>query len=247
MKVEVVSATDDPEQVICRAARGDYMTEFHPDMEYEEVMESIDGPTIADKERNLIEQLLRRGHYGPFEHVTITFGVKGISRTCMAQITRHRHASFDVQSMRYTAPDVDVIREIIRQNKFDLMEEFVVVPEVIEEMEDDDMRLRFLADCAQDFSNYADYLETFEEAGYPRKQTKQDARFKLPLATKVNMTFTVNLRQLLHIADMRAAGDAQWEVREMTEECLRYAAEWAPNTMQYYNTEMKNRKNRLAP
>jgi thymidylate synthase (FAD) len=52
---------------------------------------------------------------------------------------------------------------------------------------------------------------------------------------------------LMHVADMRAAADAQWEIRQMTEDVLELAEEWCPITFEHYNEEMKNRKNRLAP
>jgi len=75
----------------------------------------------------------------------------------------------------------------------------------------------------------------------------ENARMVLPIGTKVNITFTVNARTLMHIADMRAAADAQWEIREMTESVLDLAEEWMPFAFHYYNENLKNRKNRLAP
>jgi len=75
----------------------------------------------------------------------------------------------------------------------------------------------------------------------------EDARFVLPIGTKVNIVMTLNARMLMHVADMRAAADAQWEIRQMTEDILDIAEEWCPITFEYYNEEMKNRKNRLAP
>jgi thymidylate synthase (FAD) len=52
---------------------------------------------------------------------------------------------------------------------------------------------------------------------------------------------------LMHVADMRAAADAQWEIRQMTEQILDLAREWSPTTFDHYEDSMKNRKNRLAP
>jgi thymidylate synthase (FAD) len=75
----------------------------------------------------------------------------------------------------------------------------------------------------------------------------ENARMVLPIGTKVNMVFSVNARMLMHVGDMRASGEAQWEIRKMTEEVLDKAEEWCPHTFRYYNEEMKNRKNRLAP
>ena len=75
----------------------------------------------------------------------------------------------------------------------------------------------------------------------------EDARFVLPIGTEVNMVMSMNVRMLMHVADMRAVADAQWEIREMTQKVLDLAREWCPITFEYYDAEMKNRKNRLAP
>jgi thymidylate synthase (FAD) len=75
----------------------------------------------------------------------------------------------------------------------------------------------------------------------------EDARFVLPIGTKVNVVMTLNVRMLMHVADMRAAADSQWEIRELTEAVIDLAEQWCPITFEYYNEEMKGRKNRLAP
>jgi thymidylate synthase (FAD) len=75
----------------------------------------------------------------------------------------------------------------------------------------------------------------------------EDARFVLPIGTGVNVVFSLNARTLMHVADMRAAADAQWEIRQMTEQMLDLAADWCPITFEYYDREMRDRKNRLAP
>ena len=41
------------------------------------------------------------GHTSVLEHAVFTFRVEGLSRAALAQLTRHRLASFDVQSQRY--------------------------------------------------------------------------------------------------------------------------------------------------
>jgi thymidylate synthase (FAD) len=75
----------------------------------------------------------------------------------------------------------------------------------------------------------------------------EDARFVLPIGTEVNMVMSMNVRMLMHVADLRAAADSQWEIRDMTEEILDLAADWCPITFNYYEEHMKGRKNRLAP
>jgi thymidylate synthase (FAD) len=58
---------------------------------------------------------------------------------------------------------------------------------------------------------------------------------------------SMNARMLMHVADMRAAADSQWEIRNMTTEMLELAEEWCPLTFEHYREHLQGRKNRLAP
>lgn len=230
MNVTTVTSTPNPEETICRAARGDYMTAFQGEMPFDEVMASVDGETIDDKKRSLIHQLLQRGHFGPFEHPSITFGVDSISRVCMAQLTRHRHASFDVQSLRYTAPGAD---EPITS---DSVGEYIVIPP---DCRDTDAESALREAAVQSFGTYQTLLANGVR--------KEDARFALPLATAVNMTVSMNARMLLHLFDMRLKADAQDEIISLSRRMLVEASSWMPITIRYYDQEMSPRKNQLSP
>ena len=48
-----------------------------------------------------MKMLMDLGHESPIEHVSFSFAIEGVSRSLLAQITRHRIASFSVQSQRY--------------------------------------------------------------------------------------------------------------------------------------------------
>ena len=43
----------------------------------------------------------KTGHMSVYEHAYFTFHVSGISRACLAQLSRHRHLSLSVRSQRY--------------------------------------------------------------------------------------------------------------------------------------------------
>lgn len=43
-------------------------------------------------------RVIGMGHESVLEHASFTFGVEGVSRVLLAQLTRHRLASFSVQS-----------------------------------------------------------------------------------------------------------------------------------------------------
>jgi thymidylate synthase (FAD) len=247
MEVTLLEATSEPERLVCQAARNDYMEEFVAETPFEEVMADVDGDTPRERTETLIAQLMDHGHFGPFEHPQATFAVKGVSRSCMAQLTRHRHASFDVQSMRYVAFD-DVDPADVREGSMVVVPPSATDPDWVgrnqrtADVDEEDARRReelFRETVADAVESYQELLDL----GMP----PEDARFVLPIGTKVNIVMSMNARMLMHVADMRAAADAQWEIREMTEEMLDLAAEWCPATFDYYEREMKGRKNRLAP
>jgi thymidylate synthase (FAD) len=226
------------------------MSGYGAELLFAEVMAGIEGETMADKKRELIEDLLRHGHYGPFEHVQATFHIGGVSRSLMAQLTRHRWATFDVQSMRYVNFDelnpepgegVVAIPELGNAQVQGRNAEFA--EHIKEEMPEDEIA----------FNRTRIYREAMGDALEAYKQlielgtAPENARMVLPMGTKVNIVFSVNARTLMHIADMRAEADAQWEIRNMTNEVLELAKEWCPNIFDYYTREMQGRKNRLAP
>jgi len=250
MEVELLKATPEPEKTLCLAARNDYLEEWIGDMTFEEAMSAIDGDNTDVKMETLIGHLMEHGHFGPFEHVQATFAVKGISRSCMAQITRHRHASFDIQSMRYVnfsdmspepgegvvlIPELETTDPAGRNTDMD----DVYADAYSDEQLLDARREQYEAALKQSFKSYGNLVDM--------GVAPENARMVLPIGTKVNMVVSMNARMLMHVGDMRASGEAQWEIREMTEGILDAASDWCPITFDYYENNLKNRKNRLAP
>ncbi|HHY04400.1 MAG TPA: FAD-dependent thymidylate synthase [Thermoanaerobacterales bacterium] len=95
MKVTVLSHTPEPEKLVAAAARLCYSKIS--------AAEILDNFTSA-KADSFIQRLTDMGHMSPTEHVSFTFAIDGVSRSLLAQITRHRIASYSVQSLRYNNP-----------------------------------------------------------------------------------------------------------------------------------------------
>ena len=91
-KAKLIRYTADPEQTIALAAKLCYSGD-----EIDELVEKIGEKDNA----KFIEILTKMNHFSPFEHASFTFAVEGVSRALLAQITRHRIASFSVRSQRY--------------------------------------------------------------------------------------------------------------------------------------------------
>ena len=238
MRVELLRGTESPERLSCRCARGDYSDQWvGSDRSFADIMEPVEGETIDDKIETLLSHCYSRGHHGVFEHSTATFAVERISRSCMAQLTRHRHGSYDVQSLRYTELDDDPEDLMLSPPSFN--EDQVVSREGgVTEFGVDGNARRKMANEAYEkaIEAYGDLID----AGVP----KEDARMVLPLGTTVNLTFTMNARSLMHLLDMRLKADAQWEIRDLCNLLLDECREWMPITFEIYD---QKRPNKLTP
>ena len=96
LHVELLTYTPEPEKIVATAAKLCYSAS--------EIKNLMDNLTL-DKIESFVKMLESYGHESPFEHASFTFGIEGVSRSLLAQITRHRIASYSVQSQRYVKLD----------------------------------------------------------------------------------------------------------------------------------------------
>lgn len=192
MNVQLLAHTPAPEQLVAASAKLCYSAASIADL----------AAIEADKAAEFINKL-PEAHQSPLEHVSFTFGIEGVSRAMLAQITRHRIASFSVQSQRYV----------------DMSDGFgYVIPESIEQ----NPEARYVFDA---FMRGIDTLYTYlRSCGIPA----EDARFVLPNACETRMIVTMNARELLHFFSLRCCKRAQWEIRAVADEMLRLCKEVAP-------------------
>ncbi len=155
------------------------------------------------KQEKFIDKLLSFGHLSPIEHASFTFGAEGVSRALLAQITRHRIASFSVQSQRY-----------VEQENLT----YIVPPSII------DMG----SDAVEEFSSQMEMIHDCYSKWLKRGIPAEDARFVLPNAAETRMIFTMNARELLHFFELRCCTRAQWEIRRLAWCMLGMARREAP-------------------
>lgn len=262
MKLKVVGMTKPPqselfegipgvetaEDIACVMARNDYLEDWAGDMTFDEIMAPLDGETIEEKKRSLIEKLLKPpGHFGVFEHISLNVLVGGVSVITERQITRHRIATFDVQSMRYVDFDDAEFVEIPELDDPGLCGRNAEFDEYVEDMDDEAIlygrRSEFENAIEQSLQSYGNLLEL--------GVAPENARAVLPLGTTVNVGVTLNARSLMHVVNMRGAGDAQWEAQELAQSLLNEASGAFPVTVAYYRKLYKEDpqawKYRLSP
>lgn len=140
-----------------------------------------------EKKLSLIKRIISSGHYSTIEHIQVTFAINNISRAATHQLVRHRHMSFSQKSQRY-----------VKEAEFDY-----IIPNAIEK--NPKLLQKFEAFMQETSKLYKEFVD----AGIK----KEDARSILPNATASSIVTSLNLRELIHLANLRLCTRAQYEIR----------------------------------
>lgn len=199
--VRLLSFTPDAEKLTAMAAKLCYSPSG---------IEDISDGLTDESARSFIERLVDIGHLSTIEHASFTFGIEGVSRTLLAQITRHRIASFSVQSQRYVSYSEKGFSYIIPPGIRALGNEAVG-------------KFESQMNTMQQW-----YDEWQAELGGKGEKSNEDARFVLPGACETKMILTMNARELLHFFTLRCCNRAQWEIRELAWSMLALVSSVSP-------------------
>jgi thymidylate synthase (FAD) len=190
--------------------------------------QSWDNP--GDKtNQEYVRNLMRQGHLSVIEHVSATFLITNISRSCSHEIVRHRHFSYSQLSQRY----------------FDESHAPFILPDVIEANPDAKAAweeatntcqnaYQTLVSClSQSLASGGDKLTT-----HLRKVIRQAARSVLPNATETKILMTGNLRSWRHFINLRATDAADTEINRVAIEILAKLRKYvAPTVFEDYRVE----------
>ena len=222
MNVELLQYNPDCEKIIAAAAKLCYSSS-----EIKGILDGLD----EEKTKKFIQRLMSMGHESPIEHISFTFGIEGVSRSLLAQFTRHRIASYSVKSQRY-----------VKEGEF----EFITPPEIenspeakklfLEAMQDDVEKYNKLSDILYK-KHYDDFIKQGideKKAGnMAEKKAIEDARYVLPNACETKMIVTFNARSLINFFNHRCCERAQWEIRDMACKMLELVKGVAPKIFKY--------------
>lgn len=217
MKVMLIAHTPAPEEIIAAAAKTCYSSR-----PIDKVMSNMNGESAS----SFIEMLSSIGHESPIEHASFTFAVEGVSRSLLAQITRHRIASFSVRSQRY-----------VSEKKFD----YVTPPQIAENSEALAVYEEIIEAERIAYNKITDILlsekiktlsdeerEDKSRIAALKRSVGEDARYVLPNACCTQFIVTMNARELKNFFRQRCCNRAQWEIRELATQMLMQVREAAP-------------------
>ncbi|TDA70155.1 MAG: FAD-dependent thymidylate synthase [Clostridia bacterium] len=212
MKVELLQCTPDFLQVIWCAARTCYSS-LSP-------LELWRAEVSREEKLRLARQVINSGHLSVTEHCTMTFGVEGVSRTLLAQYSRHRiGVSLSVQSQRHVRAG-DAGEGVFAH---------VVPPRIQGNPEAEDL-----------FFTAMDGAQTYYDRLVALGIRKEDARFVLPGGAATNFVTSLNLRSLMDVYQKRVAiPGAQWEIKAMVQEMADLIVAREPWLAEYFSSEVR--------
>ncbi len=175
MKVTLTNIVENPVLAIESAASNCYNS-----------TPSVDG--------KIMKQCFKSGHQSVLEFADFTFHIEGVSRSLLAQLTRHRIASYAVRSQRYCSEDGF---------------KYVTPPSI-----EHNKKAR---------NTYNQMMEMIQTA-YTELQAigipNEDARFVLPNSCETILEVKMNGRALMTFFNERLCSRAQWEIRHLAEQML---------------------------
>lgn len=236
-RVEVIAATNNPQQLVWTAMHQDYSEDLVCDRKEK-------FPDEASSGKLIVKHLLagNRGHYGCLEHPQITFNVGYFPHSMMQQIRTHRvGVSFDVQSFRYTGQRViDVV-----EGSRDIEEVFYLRPvgnytnrQGKHYLYSEEQRQQDLNWCLEACKLYQQRIN--------EGLSEEHARSLIPFDARQHFVMSCNARSLMHLLDLRWKKDAQLEAQKLCELLYLRFEEWMPNVAQWYQ-ENRAKKARLSP
>lgn len=199
LKVTLIAYTPQPEKTCALAARTCYSGL---------TMDSLLDRVNENDQADFLRRVVSSGHLSVLEHASFTFSIEGVSRALLAQVTRHRIASFSVQSQRYVSLEKGFS---------------YIIPPRIRALGETAVQ-QFESQMAQMHSWYINWQNQLGKG----EGSNEDARFVLPNACETHITMTMNARELLHFFSLRCCDRAQWEIRAMAVEMLRLCKQVAP-------------------
>jgi len=190
MEIKLISKTPNYLKTCWTAARTCYSADSPIELLAQEKTE--------EEMLRLLDRIMTSKHLSVVEHCSMTFAVKNVSRTLLAQYSRHRiGVSLSVQSQRYVSEQSAKQTDGLFGH---------VVPQTVADNEAANGRYMT---CMREIQKAYDDLLALGV-------TKQDARFVLPGGACTNFVTSLNLRSFMDVYEKRVTTPgAQWEIKEM--------------------------------
>lgn len=190
----------------------------------------VEKTELNDRDRKLINYLIKHKHTSTLEHNLITFKFV-VPLFVRSQHHRHRTWSYNEISRRYTDKDIQFYLPTKFRTQHDSNRQASNPDDLRDPLAYKDFCMVTCSEIL--YKRTHECLDTFKvmlEAGVCREQ----ARMVLPQNLYTEYYGTVNLNNLLKFIDLRTHEGAQWEIQKVAEACLEIATDLWPETVSAY-------------
>lgn len=179
------------------------------------------GGKKKNSDKSLIEYLIRNDHTSPFEMVEFIFRIK-VPIFVARQIFRHRTASFNEISGRYTVYEEEffVPKDYRKNTKKNRQSSEVI--DILDE--------NLIKEIKNSFKGSFALYKKLLDYGLAREL----ARVVLPLSTYTLFYYKQDLKNLLHFLKLRLDYHAQKEIREVANAMLYFVKQVVPITWEAF-------------
>jgi thymidylate synthase (FAD) len=197
----------------------------------------VEKDELDDKDKKLINYLIKHRHTSTLEHNLITFRFM-VPLFVRSQHHRHRTWSYNEISRRYTDVNIqfyepEAFRTQHKSNRQASNAEELINPNIPEKKyrgDRDYVPSKASTLVAAHNTQSLILFDKLIEAGVCREQ----ARGVLPQNLYTEYYGTVNLNNLLKFIDLRTHEGAQWEIQKVAEACLEIATDLWPVAVDAY-------------
>lgn len=158
--------------------------------------------TDSEMSTSLLHFLITSEHTSVLEHLVLSVSVTGVSRSFLAQITRHRHMSPTSSSQHY--------------------QDYRDYPIVISGQLYNNQKLSMIEAAEDAYNHYIALIDDYNVK-------PEEARQVLPNCAAVNLLMTWNLRSLLNLCRIRCCNRNVEEMRIFANRMRSIVMEWIPS------------------
>tara|TARA_R110002126_G_scaffold157967_2_gene305416 strand:- start:645 stop:1358 length:714 start_codon:yes stop_codon:yes gene_type:complete len=187
----------------------------------------VEKEELNDKDKKLINYLVKHKHTSTFEHNVVTFKFI-VPLFVRSQHMRHRTWSYNEISRRYTDKDLAFYspKSFRTQHKSNRQSsnQDEINPILYPDLSDQDFGIKVNQVLESHNKRCLSLFNQMMTSGVCREQ----ARMVLPQGTYTEYYGTVNLSNLLKFISLRTHEGAQWEIQKVALACLEIAADLWP-------------------
>lgn len=168
---------------------------------------SVHTDHLQEEDREFLDRILNKNkHESVAEHVVYNFSIQGITRACLQEVARHRHASLSVKSTRYTLGKDFKEHTFFKKDQdnkyynidYDLISKYFVIN-------------RYDYEAMEILCRTIEYIQSQLEAGVSYDKVK----YHLPECYKTSLYWSINCRALRNFLTLRTSKAALAEIREL--------------------------------